>query len=121
MMRSPIWDILLRDRLIGRTTEFGSVYRGSNPFPSVIYEMKHLVNRIRTFLKTYASKSTDDEEIWSSPDAFELEQCANALDSGRKISKMPWSSWESGGYTPYTSNDGRREHAEILAEIKNLL
>jgi hypothetical protein len=40
---------------------------------------KRLAKRIRVFLKTYAKKTEDGE--WNSPDAYQLEACANILET----------------------------------------
>ena len=79
---------------------------------------KRLAKRIRVFLKTYAKKTEDGE--WNSPDAYQLEACANILETDELPHAIPFSEWGSGGYYPYTSKAGQREHSQILVKIANL-
>jgi hypothetical protein len=81
-------------------------------------DKKTLAKRIRKFLDTYAKKDAEGAE-WNSPDAYELERCIRELETG-VILKAPFSEWGSGGYYPYTSKEGQKEHDEILKEIKKL-
>jgi hypothetical protein len=80
---------------------------------------KKLAKRIRKFLDTYARKTEDGE--WTSPDAYQLEDCADVLDTGKFPDRVPFSEWGSGGYHPYLSKIGRKEHDSILVKIVNLL
>jgi hypothetical protein len=82
---------------------------------------KELANRIIKFVETYAGVRPDwdgvtEDEKYTSPDAYELINCANQLKSGFKPTSW-WSSWGSGGYHPYTSKEGRKEHEDILSLI----
>ena len=56
----------------------------------------------------------DDNEKYTSPDASILRYCADVLNEG-KVPNMSDSSWESGGYAPYTSKEGRFEHDCIIS------
>jgi hypothetical protein len=79
---------------------------------------KKLAKHIRVFLKSYARKTEEGE--WTSPDAYQLEGCADILDTGGLPDNIPFSEWGSGGYHPYTSKVGQKEHDQILMEITNL-
>jgi hypothetical protein len=80
---------------------------------------KHeLANKIEKFLDKYASKDKDGD--WTSPDACVLAVAAVCLKhegSMFKIKCVPWSEWGSGGYKPYTSKIGKKEHEFLLKEI----
>ena len=78
-------------------------------------EKKELSQRIRKFLKEYAVV-IDGE--YTSPDAYQLEAAAVILESGKPLTTFPWSEWGSGGYKPYSSKKGSKEHDEILELIK---
>lgn len=78
-----------------------------------------LQDRIRAFLKTYAG--TTEEGDYTSPDAYQLEAAAELLEQGKKLNDMPWSEWGSGGYRPYTSETGRKEHESILKALRKAL
>jgi hypothetical protein len=77
-----------------------------------------LAERIKKFLDTYAKK--DPEGDWNSPDAYQLVLCIQSLKNLSYAILFPWSDWGSGGYQPYTSIDGKKEHDAILNEIKLL-
>jgi len=79
-------------------------------------EKKELAARIRKFLETYARKDSEGE--WTSPDACQMETCAILFEQNRVVERVPWSEWDSGGYHPYMSQEGRREHEFLLEEIK---
>jgi len=87
--------------------------------------MKELAVRIRKFLSEYAGinpnwdgESQDDK--YTSPDAYELETCAELFEQGI-VPKKCWSEWGSGGYKPYTSKEGREEHDKLIKEIYKLI
>jgi hypothetical protein len=80
--------------------------------------MVKLAKRIRKFLSEYAGKTQEGE--WTSPDAYQLEGCADILETGRLPDRVPWSEWGSGGYRPYISKAGRKEHELILNKIAEL-
>jgi hypothetical protein len=83
--------------------------------------MDEIAARIDAFLAEYGKRSADDGKEWSSPDASELEACSTVLKSGKFPSRYPWSEWGSGGYGPYTSKQGRREHDDILKVLGNII
>ncbi len=82
--------------------------------------------RINLFLDKYAGLNAnwdpefdEENEKYSSPDASTLKYCADVL----ALNMTPHdynSSWESGGYEPYTSKEGREEHNAIINELKQL-
>lgn len=85
-----------------------------------------LSNRILRFLEKYAGVRPDYdpnfdniEERFTSSDAGCLFYAAYQLDNDFPVSPFI-SSWESGGYTPYGSKEGRKEHDEIISQIINL-
>ena len=82
-------------------------------------EKKELATRIRKFLETYARKDSEGE--WTCPDAYQLEMCADLLEQDQTISRIPWSEWGSGGYRPYTSREGQKEHEFLLEEIRKII
>lgn len=87
------------------------------------YEMKALAERIYKFLDEYAgirpdwdSDYDDDDDKFTSPDASMMKYSADMLNKGERPESC-WSSWDSGGYVPYTSEDGRKEHDSLKKEI----
>jgi hypothetical protein len=83
-------------------------------------DKKLLAKRIQKFLDKFGRKTPDGD--WNSPDAYELERCITELiDTPGGITIFPFSEWGSGGYWPYISKEGKREHEAILAEIKKLM
>ena len=88
--------------------------------------MENLASRINIFLDKYAGlnpnydSSLDDiSEKFTSPDASILKCCADLLDIGI-IPQDINSSWESCGYLPYNSIEGRIEHDSIINELNIL-
>lgn len=45
----------------------------------------------------------------------------HTLKVGEKPVYSPNSSWESGGYTPYNSKEGRREHDFLINQIRKII
>ncbi len=82
---------------------------------------KELSGKIQKFIKKYGKRSAEDESEWSSPDAALMEMAAKELEAHGYVSSDPWSSWGSGGYGPYSSSEGRKEHDELLEEISKHL
>lgn len=83
---------------------------------------QELAKRIYDFLDKYAVVVPDyqegDDVKYSSPDAYQLLACAYYLRVGKKLPQFPFSDWGSGGYKPYSSEEGRKEHDFLLQEIK---
>ena len=77
-------------------------------------EAKILAADIRAFLEKYGKRDATFPEEWNSPDAYEMERCAALLDGGLNLPVVPHSSWESSGYGPYLSKEGRREHDALV-------
>lgn len=77
---------------------------------------KKLASEIQEFLSKHAKKSAWEEDEYSSPDASMLAQAAIALESGVKPPSV-WSSWGSGGYSPYTDEQARQWHDEIISKL----
>lgn len=79
-----------------------------------------LPQRIQSFLEKYAvlnpNKQDEDDNKYTSPDAHQLEACADLLKIG-KIPSQCWSEWGSGGYKPYSSKEGRDEHDSLVKEV----
>jgi transcriptional regulator with XRE-family HTH domain len=84
-------------------------------------DAKAVAARIRAFLAKYGKRAADDETLWSSPDASELEGVAQLLEADLMPSRYPWSEWGSGGYGPYSSKEGKAEHDEILRLVGEVL
>ena len=89
--------------------------------------MKELATIIYKFLEKYAKirpdfdpEFDDDNEKYTSPDASILRYCADVLNEC-KVPNMSYSSWESGGYAPYNSHEGRIEHDCIISDIRNIM
>lgn len=89
--------------------------------------MKNLSSRIYKFLDKYAAISPNwdeeydlDEEKYTSPDASEIRTCADLL-SQDIIPDKCYSDWESGGYKPYSSKEGREEHDLLISEIYKII
>lgn len=87
--------------------------------------MKELAKRIYEFLEKYARISPNwdgeiDEEKYSSPDASQMRYCADMLSKEIKPLQC-WSEWGSGGYQPYSSKLGAKEHDELVEEIYEII
>lgn len=80
----------------------------------------NLSTKIRNFLSKYAKLQPGTSQ-YNSPDAYQLEAAALELEKTGSISKLPWSEWGSGGYGPYTSKRGRKQHDDILSALKEVL
>jgi len=80
-----------------------------------------LAIKIRKFLDKYACRDAEDNSEYASPDASLMASTAHMLEMGLRITYIPWSEWGSGGYKPYTSKTGRKEHDRIMELIKNFV
>lgn len=89
--------------------------------------MKELAERILKFVDKYAGIKPDyekglidEDEKYTSPDAFQMKYCADMLYKGVKPIQC-WSEWGSGGYKPYSSREGREEHDLLVKEIYKII
>jgi hypothetical protein len=80
-----------------------------------------LAEKIEVFLKKYAGRCPDNTKEYTSPDAYALSYCALRLKNNDRIDTVPWSEWGSGGYKPYSSQEGKKEHEEIMTEIEQII
>lgn len=89
-------------------------------------DKKQLAIRVKAFIDKYAAVIPDFNESdynalydnkYTSPDAYELIHVYQCLMEDLPIFSVPFSSWGSGGYKPYTSDEGRIEHDAIIEEI----
>lgn len=87
-------------------------------------ENEDLSSRIMAFLRDHAGIAADFDpdyddpaDCYSSPDAAELHVAADAIRDGRPLRRVPWSSWGSGGYRPYSDPEARKTHDDLIAEI----
>jgi len=91
-----------------------------------IIDMQKLSERIYAFIFKYADVSPNwgDKEYsgdkYTSPDAYQLLDCADTLASGLKPDRCN-SSWEGCGYKPYSSKEGREEHDFLVTEIFKII
>jgi hypothetical protein len=83
-----------------------------------------LADEIMRFLEKHANSSASydpeyDEpgDRYSSPDASELHIAAERLRHGMGVERVPWSSWGSGGYAPYSDNQARAWHDQLVEKI----
>lgn len=90
-------------------------------------EMKKLADRIYQFIGKYAKVRPDwdaeydgEDEKFTSPDASYMKYCADLLNRGVKPQQC-WSEWGSGGYGPYLSKEGRKEHDYLVGEIYKII
>lgn len=86
-----------------------------------------LAERIYKFIDKYAAikpdwnKEYDDEDDkFTSPDAAMLKCFADCLIKGIIMDRC-WSEWGNGGYKPYSSKEGRKEHDEIMEEVYKMI
>jgi len=80
-----------------------------------------LASDIRVFLERYAKRCPNEPSEYTSPDAYCLETAATELENFDNISTMPNSEWGSGGYGPYSSKEGRKEHNRLLEECRSFV
>jgi hypothetical protein len=43
------------------------------------------------------------------------------MDKRHLLSERCWSEWGSGGYKPYNSKEGRKEHDSIMEAIEKII
>jgi len=85
-----------------------------------------LAKRIQAFIDKYAvvcpnwSKGDDIDDKYTSPDAYELLTCAQLLEK-EKIPTKCFSEWGSGGFKPYNSVEGRKEHDYLVIQIYEII
>jgi len=94
-------------------------------------EPKQLAKRIRDFLETYAAKvpnyvkqpssefNSDNDDLFTSPDAYQLLMTAECLERGQLQMTRCWSEWGSGGYKPYTSETGKKNMIFYFKKLNN--
>lgn len=87
-----------------------------------------LGKRIIFFIEKYAGispnydKAVDQyEDRFTGPDSALLWYTGNLIKDGILPDTIPFSSWGSGCYKPYSSKEGRDEHDFLLAEIEKLI
>ena len=87
-------------------------------------EYIQLAKRIDKFIDSFAGIRPDfdpeydeEHEKYTSPDASEMLKCSNMLKNNIKPDYC-FSQWSSGGYVPYTSIEGEKEHNDIIKAIK---
>lgn len=85
-------------------------------------EKKFLVNEIAEFLEAHAciigGETLDTDSItYVSKDATALYQAMKMIATNRSVSKTFVSDWESGAYFPYSSDQGRAWHDELIKQI----
>jgi hypothetical protein len=82
--------------------------------------MKELADRIYNFIEKYAQVLPDYDganKKYTNMDVLSLLACAEMLNEGKKP-KECFSSWYcSGAYRPLYSEEGKKEHDEIISEI----
>jgi len=85
-----------------------------------------LAEKIDLFLTQYADikpdydpEFDDEEDKFTSPDASELALVSKLIKEQLVVPKdlTVHSNWGSGGYSPYTSDEGQKKHNEILKEV----
>lgn len=86
-----------------------------------------LSERIYKFLDQYAGIRPDwdaefdnEDEKYTSPDASMMKACADYIKDGLKP-PFCHSEWGSGGYKPYSSEEGRKEHDFLVKEIYKII
>lgn len=80
---------------------------------------QQLAKEIREFLAKYAGRVPDRPDEYTSPDAYQLEMAATLLEQNKNVQYIN-SSWQSGGYKPYTSEEGRKLHDSLINRCKKL-
>ena len=87
-------------------------------------------SKIKQFLSVYANirpdydpEYDDENERFTSPDASILFAAQQILEKEPQLPNnfAVDSSWESGGYSPYTDAEGRAIHNQLVAECKELI
>lgn len=86
-----------------------------------------LAKKIKLFLSRHACLNADfdpefddEDDKYASPDAGMLFAAQQSLERTGTLPNTLYmhSSWESGGYTPYTDKKARDQHDEIVKECK---
>lgn len=85
---------------------------------------KSLIRRIHEFLDEYAGKNPnyidESDNLYTSPDADELLCCAKCLENNL-IPDRCHSDWGSGGYHPYVSKEGKKDHDYLVDDIRDYI
>lgn len=82
-----------------------------------------LSERIYKFLEKYACVRPEydsEDEKYNSPDASMMKYCADCLKKGHVPTRI-FSDWGQGGYKPYSSKEGRKEHDSLVHEINKII
>ncbi|MCP4528557.1 MAG: hypothetical protein GY833_21980 [Aestuariibacter sp.] len=119
------WDAL-KEHL---TNEYGSVKAGIMAMYNgqSAAEPNLLANKVLNFLLVHAEMNADfdpafddEEDMFGSPDASNLYMLAKQLiETGALTSNsIVDSSWESGGYRPYSSKEARAKHDSLVGQLK---
>ena len=90
-------------------------------------DWKELSDRIYTFIDNYAGinpnwdpEFDDEDDKFTSPDASQMKYCADMLSRGIKPVRC-WSEWSGGGYKPYSSKEGRKEHDYLVKKVNSII
>lgn len=89
--------------------------------------MKELAEKVYAFLNKYAGIKPDwdilyddEDDKFTSPDASQMKYCADMLIRELKPTQCH-SEWGSGGYKPYLSKEGKKEHDYLVTEIYKII
>lgn len=77
------------------------------------------INEYAIIKPDYISDSDIIEDKYTSPDVYDMVRCSELLKQNINP-EYCFSSWESGGYKPYLSKEGKLKHSLIITNIKNL-
>lgn len=91
--------------------------KGSKVLSDIIYDF---LDKYAAIKPDWDADYDDEEEKYTSPDASMLKYCADMISEGFKPETCD-SSWESGGYKPYSSKEGRLQHDIIKKEIQKII
>lgn len=81
--------------------------------PTDDQELVYFGHEIVDFLKEHGKPSAQEGGEWGSPDAHQLEDFAALLMNYMEPDHVPFSSWESGGYKPYSDKRAKDWHQSI--------
>jgi hypothetical protein len=77
-----------------------------------------LIAEIRRFVALHAKEDVNEPGMLSSPDAYQMLEAAESLQTKGFITHIPFSEWSSGGYKPYLDKKAKAWHDALLVKLQ---